>query len=174
MMEPERRDGWRTNLLLAAWVMATVILALVLAQLDALQERGRAPQAGLPIVNIQATAVAVGQIIPLNLNPEMPAPTAAAVLPVPDDRNPRPEFITGVGGGMVRDILLARVPNVLRTEIYATASLAGGAIVVGAHVWKLLPPSYAMSAGASFCIVLRCRASRYRWQIPVIRFKDAA
>ena len=82
--------------------------------------------------------------------------------------------ITGVGGGMVRDILLARVPNVLRTEIYATASLAGGAIVVGAHVWKLLPPSYAMIAGASFCIVLRCLALRYRWQIPVIRFKDAA
>lgn len=111
MMEPERRDGWRTNLLLAAWVMATVILALVLAQLDALQERGRAPQAGLPIVNIQATAVAVGQIIPLNLNPEMPAPTAAAVLPVPDDRNPRPEFITGVGGDGVIFTVCGEVPE---------------------------------------------------------------
>lgn len=80
--------------------------------------------------------------------------------------------ITGVGGGMVRDILLARVPNVLRTEIYATASLAGGAIVVGARVWNLLPPSYAMIAGASFCIILRCLALHYRWQIPVIRFKE--
>jgi uncharacterized membrane protein YeiH len=33
--------------------------------------------------------------------------------------------ITGVGGGTVRDVLLAQIPTVLRADIYATAALAG-------------------------------------------------
>ena len=35
-------------------------------------------------------------------------------------------MITGVGGGVVRDVLLAQVPRVLRADVYATAALAGG------------------------------------------------
>ena len=108
-MERERQ-GWQTNLLLTAAIMATVFLALILAQLDALQARVAPQRLGLPIVNIQATAVAVGQIIPLNLDPDAPPPTAAPVLPA-DDLNPRPEFITGVGEDGVIFTVCGEVPE---------------------------------------------------------------
>ena len=35
-------------------------------------------------------------------------------------------LITGVGGGIIRDLLCRQIPMVLRTEIYATASIVGG------------------------------------------------
>lgn len=34
--------------------------------------------------------------------------------------------LTGVGGGIIRDLLCRQIPMVLRTEIYATASIIGG------------------------------------------------
>ena len=43
-------------------------------------------------------------------------------------------MLTGIGGGMLRDLLLAEVPTVLRSELYAVAALAG-AIVVVAGPW---------------------------------------
>jgi len=41
-------------------------------------------------------------------------------------------MLTGIGGGVARDVLLAEVPAVLRSDLYAVAALAGAAIVVGA------------------------------------------
>ena len=38
--------------------------------------------------------------------------------------------LTGVGGGMLRDVLVSEVPEVLRGELYASAALAGAAVVV--------------------------------------------
>ena len=40
----------------------------------------------------------------------------------------------GIGGGMLRDVLVAEVPTVLRGELYAVAALAGAAVVVVGHV----------------------------------------
>ena len=77
-------------------------------------------------------------------------------------------MITGIGGGMVRDILLAHVPQVLRTEIYATASLAGAAIAVGGRIWPVIPIAWSMILGAAVCITLRCLALRYKWQVPAL------
>ena len=109
-MDGQRHPDWRSNVLLTAAVMVTVLLALLLAQFDALQARMLPPSAGLPIVNIQATAVAVGQIIPLDL--DAPArPTAGAVPVVPDDLNPRPEFITGVSEEGVIFTVCGEVPE---------------------------------------------------------------
>jgi len=76
-------------------------------------------------------------------------------------------MITGVGGGVVRDMLLAQVPVILQRDIYATASLAGAAIVVAGRLWPVAPPEYSMILGALVCIGLRCLSMRYRWQIPV-------
>src|SRR5690349_24186480 len=39
-------------------------------------------------------------------------------------------MLTGIGGGMVRDILVMEIPNVLRTELYAVAALIGAALMV--------------------------------------------
>lgn len=110
--DPEtQRRIWQGNFLLTGGVIITVLLALILAQLDALQARAALARPGLPIINIQATAIAVGQIIPLILNPEGPAPTAELIVPAPDDLNPRPEFITGVSEEGVIFTICGEVPE---------------------------------------------------------------
>ena len=84
--------------------------------------------------------------------------------------------VTGVGGGVARDMLLARTPTILLSEIYATASLAGGAIMVLCNHFRLVDRNWAMLAGATVCIVLRCLAIRYNWNIKLMadsgRFKS--
>jgi uncharacterized membrane protein YeiH len=52
--------------------------------------------------------------------------------------------VTGVGGGTIRDMFLARVPNVLRADVYATAAMAGSAaMILGRRCPLRWPPSWA-------------------------------
>ena len=75
--------------------------------------------------------------------------------------------ITGVGGGTIRDILLARIPFVLRSDVYATAALLGAAIVVLG--WKLkLRPVWVMSLGGVACFALRMAAVLHHWNLPKV------
>src|SRR5690606_1443156 len=76
-------------------------------------------------------------------------------------------MLTGIGGGMARDILLADVPAVLRSELYAVAALAGAAIVVAGHLVGL--PVLASIIGGLACFGLRMAALRWGWQLPVPR-----
>jgi uncharacterized membrane protein YeiH len=73
--------------------------------------------------------------------------------------------ITGVGGGTVRDILLARVPTVLRADVYATAALLGAVVFVGAINLKLSPRLAAILGGTG-CFVLRMVAAIRHWNLP--------
>ena len=59
-------------------------------------------------------------------------------------------MLTGIGGGMTRDVLLAEIPTVLRADLYAVAALAGAAIVVIANMLQL-PSGAAALAGAGLC-----------------------
>jgi len=74
--------------------------------------------------------------------------------------------LTGVGGGMLRDVLVSEVPAVLRGELYASAALAGTAMVVSARLLRLPTPAGAIS-GAVLCFVLRYLAIRRGWRLPV-------
>jgi len=75
--------------------------------------------------------------------------------------------ITGVGGGTIRDVLLARVPTVLRSDVYATAALLGAAVVVAG--WKLnVRPVWAMSLGGVACFALRMAAVWRHWNLPTV------
>jgi uncharacterized membrane protein YeiH len=75
-------------------------------------------------------------------------------------------MLTGIGGGMVRDIMAAEIPSVLRGDIYAVAALAGAAVVVTGNIMQL--PSTAVTiAGALLCFGLRFMAIRRGWQLPV-------
>jgi len=76
--------------------------------------------------------------------------------------------LTGIGGGMVRDVLLAEIPAVLRTELYAVAALAGAALVVAGHLLRLPSPPV-MLAGAAICFGLRLMAIHRGWHLPVAR-----
>jgi uncharacterized membrane protein YeiH len=79
--------------------------------------------------------------------------------------------LTGIGGGMARDVLLAEIPVVLRAELYAVAALAGAAIVVIANMLQL-PSSVAAFVGAAFCFGLRVLAMKHGWQLPVAKGSD--
>jgi len=75
--------------------------------------------------------------------------------------------ITGVGGGTVRDVLLAQVPTVLRADVYATAALAGAAVVVAGRGMKLPKTAVAMT-GISVCFLLRMISVWRHWNLPVL------
>lgn len=75
-------------------------------------------------------------------------------------------MLTGIGGGMLRDALLAQVPTVLRSELYAVAALAGTSVVVVGHVLNFQPTAMAI-AGAVLCFGIRVIAIRRGWRLPV-------
>lgn len=80
-------------------------------------------------------------------------------------------MVTGIGGGIVRDILLARIPAVLHAELYAVAALSGAAIVVIGAVLNL-PPAITAIVGAMLCFGLRFMALRHGWHLPAPRIPD--
>ena len=80
-------------------------------------------------------------------------------------------MVTGIGGGIARDLLVARVPVVLKAELYAVAALAGGGVVALAAALQL-PQQPAMLAGAGLCFGLRYMALRHGWQLPVARARE--
>jgi uncharacterized membrane protein YeiH len=74
-------------------------------------------------------------------------------------------MLTGIGGGMTRDVLLAQVPTVLRAELYAVAALAGAAVIVIGDIFRI-PPTLAMVVGIALCFGLRLMAIRRGWRLP--------
>jgi uncharacterized membrane protein YeiH len=74
-------------------------------------------------------------------------------------------MLTGIGGGMLRDILVSEIPSVLRGELYAIAALAGASVVVGGDALGLSHTGMAI-AGAVLCTSLRVEAIRRGWQLP--------
>src|SRR5689334_707952 len=75
-------------------------------------------------------------------------------------------MLTGVGGGIVRDLLTAEVPSVLRGDIYAVAALTGATVVVVGRVLQL-PGTATTITGAIICFGLRLLAIRRGWQLPI-------
>lgn len=74
--------------------------------------------------------------------------------------------LTGVGGGVARDILVSEVPVVLRADLYAVAALAGAAVVVIGRALQF-PTGIVSLAGAALCIGLRVMAMHRHWQLPL-------
>ena len=75
-------------------------------------------------------------------------------------------MLTGIGGGVARDVLLAEIPTVLRSDLYAVAALVGAAVVVIANMLQL-PSGAAALVGATLCFGLRVLAIKNGWQLPV-------
>lgn len=77
-------------------------------------------------------------------------------------------MVTGIGGGMIRDVLAGRVPVIFRGELYAIPALAG-ALVTVLGVRADLPELLVTVVGAGVCLVWRLLAIWRRWQAPVAR-----
>lgn len=71
----------------------------------------------------------------------------------------------GIGGGVIRDLLLREIPVVLRREIYALASLAGGVLVVLGDSLGL-PQGPTAVVGSVVVVVIRVLALWRRWNAP--------
>jgi uncharacterized membrane protein YeiH len=80
-------------------------------------------------------------------------------------------MLTGIGGGIARDLLVSEVPVVFTAELYAIAALAGAAIVVFGNA--LYPRSAVIAAaGGIVCVALRLMAVRRGWKLPVAQQPD--
>jgi uncharacterized membrane protein YeiH len=73
--------------------------------------------------------------------------------------------ITGVGGGTIRDVLLAQVPVVLRADLYATAAMAGAVVLVSGRALRW-PAPVAASLGGFVCFGLRLVSVWRHWSLP--------
>lgn len=73
--------------------------------------------------------------------------------------------VTAVGGGVMRDVLLNRVPVILRREIYASAALVGAGIEVFGQSLGWLSTGRTWTALAT-CFALRYLSLRYQWNLP--------
>ncbi|WP_297833433.1 trimeric intracellular cation channel family protein [Pseudomonas sp.] len=76
--------------------------------------------------------------------------------------------ITAVGGGIIRDVLLGRVPVVLTKEIYASAALLGATIqVLGDLHW--IDHRFSPWAAIALCTLIRMLSLKYQWNLPAIK-----
>ena len=80
-------------------------------------------------------------------------------------------MLTGVGGGVIRDVLTSTTPYIFKKHIYALASIAGAIIYYVMRLFMadtLLPSVVAMLA----VVVLRLLAAKYRWSLPKVHLDE--
>lgn len=82
-------------------------------------------------------------------------------------------LMTGVAGGMIRDVLAQRVPMVLRQEVYATASIAGGTAYV-VSVAINLPPLLSIGLGVATVLGVRLPAIYWQLSLPTFAWIEAS
>lgn len=75
---------------------------------------------------------------------------------------------TGVGGGMLRDMLTNAMPTVLRKRIYAVASLLGGGLYYTMYALNV-NEALAAICGMLFIVVLRILATVLKWNLPTAK-----
>ena len=72
--------------------------------------------------------------------------------------------VTGVGGGVIRDIMAGDTPFIFVKHVYASASLAGALLCVA--LWPYTGEIPAMLAGMALVIVIRLLSAHYHWNLP--------
>lgn len=72
--------------------------------------------------------------------------------------------ITGVGGGVLRDVLSGNTPYIFVKHFYACASIIGAVICI--LLWQYLGETASMIIGAAAVVVLRILAAYFRWSLP--------
>jgi uncharacterized membrane protein YeiH len=73
--------------------------------------------------------------------------------------------VTAVGGGVLRDVLLARIPVILKKEIYASAAMVGATIVVAGQ-YLGYPKGWVSVTAILVCFGLRFLGLHFHWNLP--------
>lgn len=81
--------------------------------------------------------------------------------------------ITGCFGGIIRDILLNRIPLIFRKEIYATACLLGGSVFLLLVNYGSFKYIFVQISTILLIVLIRTLAVKYQWQIPKFYGADA-
>ena len=81
-------------------------------------------------------------------------------------------MLTGVGGGMIRDILTDTTPYIFKKHVYALASILGSCLY---YLLRRYTDSVAAASAAGMILVvtLRMLATKYRWSLPRIRGENS-
>lgn len=72
--------------------------------------------------------------------------------------------VTGVGGGVMRDVFSCSMPYIFVKHFYATASIIGA--ITSGLLWNIVGGTLSMMIGAGAVIVLRLLAARFHWSLP--------
>ena len=80
--------------------------------------------------------------------------------------------ITGVGGGIIRDVLAREIPMILRTEIYATACIIGGIVHATAYYTFSVPLETASMMGMVVTLLIRLAAIRWHLKLPTFALDE--
>ena len=72
--------------------------------------------------------------------------------------------VSGVGGGLLRDVMAGQTPYIFVKHVYASASIIGA--ILCAALWAPLGATAAMILGASVILTIRLLAAHYHWSLP--------
>lgn len=77
-------------------------------------------------------------------------------------------FLTAVGGGVIRDMLINELPVVLKSDFYGSVALIAALCLMALNTFDMLD-NLNVSLVALFCIALRLVAYKRNWHLPTIR-----
>ena len=80
--------------------------------------------------------------------------------------------LTGVGGGVLRDIMAGRVPKILRKRVYALAAIIGAIIYYILIHYNICSSTLAIVIGAGSVLIIRILATIFRWNLPTVKNLD--
>lgn len=72
--------------------------------------------------------------------------------------------VSGVGGGLMRDVMAGNTPYIFVKHVYASASILGAILCVA--LWQPLGATAAMILGAAVILTVRLLAAHYHWSLP--------
>ena len=76
--------------------------------------------------------------------------------------------LTGIGGGLIRDVMVAEIPKVLRKRIYALAAVTGSGVYYLMHCLSL-NGTLSMACGIAVTIIIRLLATYFKWTLPRVK-----
>lgn len=140
----------RNDLYILVATLAAIGTVLWVRFTQPINERGLliADAFGLAVFTVLGTQVALAENVPVS---------AAVIMGV----------MTGVAGGVMRDIICNEIPLIFHKEIYATACIAGALIYIGLLQFGL---AEGVASGLAMLAVLNIRLAAIRWHLELPRF----
>ncbi len=80
-------------------------------------------------------------------------------------------LLTGVGGGVLRDVFTRSPPSIFTKHVYAIASMSGATLYYFLRIW-VENTIISTTAGVLLIILLRVLATRYRWKLPKVHINE--